>query len=151
MTSELITFNHLRCHSSSTALGTRTGYWEPTRRGTDGTLRSQLRVQLLEFSVQGWQPRSQLSRSTRNSQNCVCNESESYIAGIFPVVDPELTYLQQIWWSKQFFFKFIFTTFGLVYDRNVKVCLVKFILQNKSSATSKKYDPIVHCVGLTLV
>jgi hypothetical protein len=26
MTSELITFNHLRCHSSSTALGTRTGY-----------------------------------------------------------------------------------------------------------------------------
>ena len=25
MTSELIIFNHLRCHSSSTALGTRTG------------------------------------------------------------------------------------------------------------------------------
>ena len=37
MTSELITFNHLRCHSSSTALGTRTGYWKPTRRGTDET------------------------------------------------------------------------------------------------------------------
>ena len=35
MTSELITFNHLRCHSSSTALGTRTGYWKLTRRGTD--------------------------------------------------------------------------------------------------------------------
>ena len=32
MTSELITFNHLRCHSSSTALGTRTGYWKLTRR-----------------------------------------------------------------------------------------------------------------------
>ena len=26
MTSQLITFNHLRCYSSSTALGTRTGY-----------------------------------------------------------------------------------------------------------------------------
>ena len=37
MTSELITFNHLRCRSSSTALGTRTGYWKPTRRGTDET------------------------------------------------------------------------------------------------------------------
>ena len=35
MTSELITFNHLRCHSSSTALGTRTGYWKRTRRVTD--------------------------------------------------------------------------------------------------------------------
>ena len=35
MTSELINFNHLRCHSSSTALGTRTGYRKPTRRGTD--------------------------------------------------------------------------------------------------------------------
>jgi hypothetical protein len=28
----------LRCLSSSTALGTRTGYWKPTRRGTDETL-----------------------------------------------------------------------------------------------------------------
>ena len=28
----MITFNHLRCHSSSTALGTRTGYWKPTQR-----------------------------------------------------------------------------------------------------------------------
>ena len=37
MTSELITFNHLRCHSRSTALGARTGYWKPTRRGTDET------------------------------------------------------------------------------------------------------------------
>ena len=37
MTSELITFNHLRCHSSSTALENRTGYWKPTRRGTDET------------------------------------------------------------------------------------------------------------------
>ena len=35
MISELITFNHLRCHSSSRALVTRTGYWKPTRRGTD--------------------------------------------------------------------------------------------------------------------
>ena len=36
MASELITFNliDLRCHSSSTRLGTRTGYW---RRGTDET------------------------------------------------------------------------------------------------------------------
>ena len=32
MTSELITFNHLRCHSSSTALGTRTDYWKLTWR-----------------------------------------------------------------------------------------------------------------------
>ena len=40
MTSELITFNHLICHSSSTALGTRTGYWKPTRRGTDEILQS---------------------------------------------------------------------------------------------------------------
>ena len=31
------TFNHLRCYSSSTALGTRTGYWNPTRRVTDET------------------------------------------------------------------------------------------------------------------
>ena len=37
ITSKLITFNHLRCHSSSTALGTRTAYWKPTRRGTDET------------------------------------------------------------------------------------------------------------------
>ena len=37
MTSELITFCHLRCHSSSTALGNGTGYWKPTRRGTDKT------------------------------------------------------------------------------------------------------------------
>ena len=37
MTSELITFHHLRCHSSSTALRTRTGYWKPTQRGTDET------------------------------------------------------------------------------------------------------------------
>ena len=35
MTSELITFNPLRCHSSSRPLGTRTGYWKPTQRGTD--------------------------------------------------------------------------------------------------------------------
>ena len=35
MTSQLIKFNPLRCHSSSTALGTRTG--EPTWRGTDET------------------------------------------------------------------------------------------------------------------
>ena len=27
--------DHLKCHSSSTALGTRTGYWKPTQRGTD--------------------------------------------------------------------------------------------------------------------
>ena len=33
MTSELITFNHLRYHSSSTAMGTR----KPTWRGTDET------------------------------------------------------------------------------------------------------------------
>ena len=37
MTSELITFNYLICHSSSTALGTRTGYWKPTQKGTDET------------------------------------------------------------------------------------------------------------------
>ena len=37
LTSELIQFNHFRCHSSSTALGTRNGYWKPTRRGTDET------------------------------------------------------------------------------------------------------------------
>ena len=37
MTSELIRFNHLVCHSSSTALGTRTGYWKPTCRGKDET------------------------------------------------------------------------------------------------------------------
>ena len=37
MTSEIITFNHLRCHSSSTAFGTRIGYWKPTQRGTDET------------------------------------------------------------------------------------------------------------------
>ena len=36
-TSEMITFNHLRCHSNSTALGTRTGYWTPTQRGTEET------------------------------------------------------------------------------------------------------------------
>ena len=35
--SELIIFNYLRCRSNSTALGTRTGYWKPTRRGTDET------------------------------------------------------------------------------------------------------------------
>ena len=35
MTSELITFNHLRCHSSSTPFGT--DYWKPTQRGTDKT------------------------------------------------------------------------------------------------------------------
>ena len=37
MTSELITFNHLRCNSSSTALGTKTGCWKQTQRGTDET------------------------------------------------------------------------------------------------------------------
>ena len=37
MTSELITFNHLGYHSSSKALGTKTGYWKPTGRGTDKT------------------------------------------------------------------------------------------------------------------
>ena len=37
MTSELMTFNHLRRHSCSLALGTRTGYWKPTRRCTDET------------------------------------------------------------------------------------------------------------------
>ena len=37
MTSELITFYHLRCRFSSTALGTRTGYLKPTWRGTDET------------------------------------------------------------------------------------------------------------------
>ena len=42
MTSELKTFNHLRCHSSSTALGTKTGYWKPTRRVTNETPRSRL-------------------------------------------------------------------------------------------------------------
>ena len=30
---ELIKFNHLRCHSSSTALGTRTGYTEESQLG----------------------------------------------------------------------------------------------------------------------
>ena len=35
-----VTFNHLRCRSSSTALGTRTGYWKPTLRGTDETPQS---------------------------------------------------------------------------------------------------------------
>ena len=37
MTYELIIFNHLRCHSSSPALGTRTGYRKPTWRGTGET------------------------------------------------------------------------------------------------------------------
>ena len=37
MTYEQITFNHLRCISSSTALGTRTGYWKSTQGGTDET------------------------------------------------------------------------------------------------------------------
>ena len=37
MTSELITFNHLRCHSCSSTLGTRTGYRKPIGRGTDET------------------------------------------------------------------------------------------------------------------
>ena len=31
------TFNYLRCHSSSTALGTRNDYWKPTRKGTNET------------------------------------------------------------------------------------------------------------------
>ena len=31
---QLITFNHLRCYSSSTALGTSTDYWKPTERGS---------------------------------------------------------------------------------------------------------------------
>ena len=37
MTSELITFIDLICHSSSTALETRTSYWNLTGRGTDET------------------------------------------------------------------------------------------------------------------
>ena len=37
MTSELIIINHLIRHSTSTALGTTTGYWKPTGRGTDET------------------------------------------------------------------------------------------------------------------
>ena len=37
MTFELITFNHLRCHSSSTELGTIIGLLKPTQRGTYGT------------------------------------------------------------------------------------------------------------------
>ena len=44
MTSELITFNHLRCHSSSIALGTRTGYWKPTQKGTVETPQRQADV-----------------------------------------------------------------------------------------------------------
>ena len=32
------------CHSSSTALGTRTGYWKPTWRGTDETPLSFLKM-----------------------------------------------------------------------------------------------------------
>ena len=35
MTVELITFNHLSCHSGPTAFRTRTVYWKPTRRDTD--------------------------------------------------------------------------------------------------------------------
>ena len=31
----------MRCHSSSTTLGARTGYWKPTQRGTDETLQRQ--------------------------------------------------------------------------------------------------------------
>ena len=50
MTSELITFNYLRCHSSSTALGTRTGYWKPTRRGTDETLQCQVTFIFANFA-----------------------------------------------------------------------------------------------------
>ena len=46
MTSELIIFNHLRCHSSSTALGTRNGYWKQNQRGTDETLH---RIRLLIY------------------------------------------------------------------------------------------------------
>ena len=30
----------MRCYSSSTALGTRTGYWKPTRKGPDETHQS---------------------------------------------------------------------------------------------------------------
>ena len=49
MTSELITFNHLRCHSSSTALGTRTSYWQPTQRGIDEppTPQSDLKIEVI--------------------------------------------------------------------------------------------------------
>ena len=47
---QLITFNHLRCHSSSRALGTRTGYWKPTQRGTDETPQNQ-NVELLLWGV----------------------------------------------------------------------------------------------------
>ena len=34
----------MRCHSSSTALGTRTGYWKATRRGTDETPRNECSI-----------------------------------------------------------------------------------------------------------
>ena len=48
MTSELITFNHLRCRSSSRALGTITGYWKSTRR--EGQMKPPLRhVLRLDF------------------------------------------------------------------------------------------------------
>ena len=51
MTYELITFNHLRHHSSSTALGTRTSYWKPTRRGTDENPQNLMRKQQILVSV----------------------------------------------------------------------------------------------------
>ena len=54
MTSELIKFNHLRCHSSSTALGTRTGYSERYRWNPSMRQRSVTKQQKIVFTPTIW-------------------------------------------------------------------------------------------------
>ena len=54
MTSEWVMFNHLQCHFSSTALGTRTGYWEPTQRGTDEIPLYQIKLHFQKIFI--WKP-----------------------------------------------------------------------------------------------
>ena len=47
----------MKCHSSSTALETKTGYWKPTQRGTDETppwKKGFEQIEVDELSVSKW-------------------------------------------------------------------------------------------------
>ena len=67
MTSELITFNHLRCHSTSTAMGTRTGYWKPTWRSTDEATLSNLNLRGFHFCSLFFNVSPHLQHKSRNA------------------------------------------------------------------------------------
>ena len=73
MTSELTTFNHLSCRSSSTALGTRTGYWKPTQGAVQ--MKPLLELQIPKNNSNKYRNNTKFNFRLQNTNRAPCKKN----------------------------------------------------------------------------